>query len=55
LIGKSSLVGKMIRVHTGSGLVEGTAVDLDDRGALILRLEDGELQRILAGDVVGVG
>ncbi len=55
LLGKSSLVGEMIRVHTGGGLIEGMAVDIDDRGALILRHDDGSLERILAGDVVGVG
>jgi BirA family biotin operon repressor/biotin-[acetyl-CoA-carboxylase] ligase len=55
LLGRSSLVGRMVRVHTGSGLIEGMAVDIDDRGALLLRNEDGALQRILAGDAVGVG
>ncbi len=55
LLGRSSLVGKMVRVHTGGGLIEGTAIDIDDRGALILKRDDCSLQRILAGDVVGVG
>jgi biotin-(acetyl-CoA carboxylase) ligase len=30
---------------------EGTAVDLDDAGALLVRRDDGALQRVLAGDV----
>jgi BirA family biotin operon repressor/biotin-[acetyl-CoA-carboxylase] ligase len=54
LLGRSSLIGRVIRVHTGEGLVEGTAVDIDDRGALMVRHDDGSLRRILAGDVVGV-
>jgi len=55
LLGRSSLLGKVVRVQTGRDVMEGTAVDIDDRGALILRYKDGSLQRILAGDVVGVG
>jgi BirA family biotin operon repressor/biotin-[acetyl-CoA-carboxylase] ligase len=30
---------------------EGTAVDLDDEGALLVRRNDGPVQRVLAGDV----
>jgi len=55
LVGKSSLVGRAVRIQTGREVIEGTAVDIDDRGALILRNTDGSHERILAGDVVGVG
>jgi BirA family biotin operon repressor/biotin-[acetyl-CoA-carboxylase] ligase len=44
-----------VRVQTGRDTIEGTAVDIDDLGALVLRKADGSLERILAGDVVGVG
>jgi BirA family biotin operon repressor/biotin-[acetyl-CoA-carboxylase] ligase len=55
MLGKSSFVGKAIQVHTPSGIIEGTAADVDDQGALLLRGSDGSLQRILVGDVTGVG
>jgi BirA family biotin operon repressor/biotin-[acetyl-CoA-carboxylase] ligase len=50
----SPLVGKVIRVATGDGEFEGTAVDLDEDGALVLRLESGRLKSIVAGEVVRV-
>ncbi|HEX4096517.1 MAG TPA: biotin--[acetyl-CoA-carboxylase] ligase, partial [Caulobacteraceae bacterium] len=35
----------------GERQIEGVAVDMDADGALVLRLDSGELQRITAGDV----
>ena len=31
--------------------LQGVAEDVDERGALLLRLPDGKLERVLAGDV----
>ncbi|WP_025323963.1 biotin--[acetyl-CoA-carboxylase] ligase [Deferrisoma camini] len=42
---------RRVRVHTPSGPVEGTAVGLDDAGALLLEAPDGTTRRILAGDL----
>ncbi|MDQ6971865.1 MAG: biotin--[acetyl-CoA-carboxylase] ligase [Mariprofundaceae bacterium] len=42
--------GKAVRVHNGSGYIEGVAEALDDDGALLLRTQSG-LQRIIAGDL----
>ncbi len=40
-----------VRIHTPSGPVEGTAVGLDDGGALLLEAPDGTAHRVLAGDL----
>jgi BirA family biotin operon repressor/biotin-[acetyl-CoA-carboxylase] ligase len=50
----SSLVGKMTRVVTGDSELEGTVVDLDENGALVIRLESGHLKSVVAGEVVRV-
>jgi BirA family biotin operon repressor/biotin-[acetyl-CoA-carboxylase] ligase len=47
----SPLVGRQARISTGRGDVEGTVVDIDDDGALVLRGEGGGRTRVLAGDV----
>jgi BirA family biotin operon repressor/biotin-[acetyl-CoA-carboxylase] ligase len=46
----SSLIGKLTRVETANGIVEGVAVDIDRTGALVLRKENGLNERVLAGD-----
>ena len=43
--------GQWITVRTPSGPVQGTALRLDDDGALVLRTADGFEQTVLAGDV----
>jgi BirA family transcriptional regulator, biotin operon repressor / biotin---[acetyl-CoA-carboxylase] ligase len=38
--------------HTGTdGPIEGTAENVDDQGALLLRLDDGQTYRVVAGDI----
>jgi BirA family biotin operon repressor/biotin-[acetyl-CoA-carboxylase] ligase len=54
ILRRSSLIGRMIRVETGADVLEGTAADIDQGGALILRETSGSLRRVLAGDVIGV-
>jgi BirA family transcriptional regulator, biotin operon repressor / biotin---[acetyl-CoA-carboxylase] ligase len=46
----SQLLGKTVRVKNDGREVLGVAEDIDERGALLLRV-DGVLQTILAGDV----
>jgi biotin-(acetyl-CoA carboxylase) ligase len=48
------LMGKMIRVLTAHGAVEGMAVDIDGGGALVIRKENGSMETVIAGDVVRV-
>ena len=43
-------LGRQVRVVTVKDRVEGTAVDLDSHGGLILRLADGTCQTVLYGD-----
>jgi BirA family biotin operon repressor/biotin-[acetyl-CoA-carboxylase] ligase len=45
-------LGREIRVHQGRKVSKGTAVGLDRSGALLLRLENGETQKVFSGDVV---
>lgn len=40
-----------IRVQTAQGAVEGTAESIDDSGALLIRLQDGSLQKLYSGVV----
>jgi BirA family biotin operon repressor/biotin-[acetyl-CoA-carboxylase] ligase len=47
---RSATLGKRVKVHTQRGDIEGTAVDLDATGALILELASGKRQTIYSGD-----
>jgi BirA family biotin operon repressor/biotin-[acetyl-CoA-carboxylase] ligase len=44
-------LGGAVAVETPAGLVEGNAVGVDDDGALLVARSDGEVVRLLAGDV----
>ncbi|MCH7512066.1 MAG: bifunctional biotin--[acetyl-CoA-carboxylase] synthetase/biotin operon repressor, partial [Chloroflexi bacterium] len=46
-----TLLGQRITVEELSERWEGTAVDLDGDGALLVRTDEGVLRRLLAGDV----
>ena len=41
-----------MKIEQHHQLVEGTAVDIDEKGALIVRGDDGAVHRIFSGDVV---
>ncbi|MCJ7771655.1 MAG: biotin--[acetyl-CoA-carboxylase] ligase [Desulfobacterales bacterium] len=43
-------IGREVRIVTSRETVEGTAVDVDESGALILKLEDGTIKKIIYGD-----
>ena len=43
-------LGRQVRVFTVKEMVEGTAVDVDSHGGLILRLADGTCQTVMVGD-----
>lgn len=47
----SNFLGKRVRVTYHDTKIEGYAVDVDKEGALILRMDSGLNERILAGDV----
>lgn len=44
-------LGKWIEVHTAQGNWRGTAEAVDQEGALLLRLENGHVKRVLEGDI----
>jgi BirA family biotin operon repressor/biotin-[acetyl-CoA-carboxylase] ligase len=44
-------LNRRVRNQTQQGLIEGTAVSLDDTGALIVRLEDGTLTKWYSGTI----
>lgn len=44
--------GRTVRVDTGAGLLQGIFDGLDRDGALLVRLPDGTLERVLSGDVI---
>ncbi|MFQ5952460.1 MAG: biotin--[acetyl-CoA-carboxylase] ligase [Candidatus Omnitrophota bacterium] len=48
----SSVLGKHVKVTEHHKVLEGKAVDIDEKGALIIKLSNGSKQRIFSGDVV---
>jgi BirA family biotin operon repressor/biotin-[acetyl-CoA-carboxylase] ligase len=46
-----NMLGKRVRVTSGRDQVEGTAVEIDSQGALIVRMKEGKMERVVAGDV----
>jgi BirA family biotin operon repressor/biotin-[acetyl-CoA-carboxylase] ligase len=48
---RSMLLGKRVAVDTGGEIVRGTAVGIDEMGALMLKDPSGALQRVINGDV----
>jgi BirA family biotin operon repressor/biotin-[acetyl-CoA-carboxylase] ligase len=50
--GRSSTLGRIVRVETPEGAFTGLAVDVSEDGALLVRLESGELREFHAGDIV---
>jgi len=44
-------LGKPVRVEAGDAVLEGIAEDVDEAGALIVRLPDGTVHTVVAGDV----
>jgi len=44
-------LGRTVRVDGAADSFEGLAVDVDDAGALLVRLADGRVERVVAGEV----
>lgn len=49
---QSVTIGKQVVAQTPRGVFAGIAVDIDDMGALILRDEQGQLQKIFSADIL---
>ena len=50
----SALSGKRVKVYFAHKAIEGSAQDIDEQGALIVRLDSGFKYHVLAGDVVKI-
>ncbi|WP_396611962.1 biotin--[acetyl-CoA-carboxylase] ligase [Haloferax sp. S1W] len=46
---RADTLGRRVRVHTASGVIEGEAIDIEHPGTLVVRTDDGE-KRVHAGD-----
>ncbi|CQR53552.1 MULTISPECIES: biotin--[acetyl-CoA-carboxylase] ligase [Haloferax] len=46
---RADTLGRRVRVHTASGVIEGEAVDIEHPGTLVVRTDEGE-KRVHAGD-----
>jgi len=50
----SSTIGRRVRVDTLRKKYEGIALDLDQNGGLVIRKDNGNIEKIIAGDLVHV-
>ena len=48
---RSAVLGEWVRLHSGTEIFEGIAEMLDAEGNLLIRLRDGTLQRMTAGEI----
>ena len=48
----SSVLGRQVKISEHHRSVEGTAVDIDEKGALLVRDDSGLIQRVFSGDVI---
>jgi len=51
----TSTLNKYVRIVVNHEVSEGFAVDVDENGALVLKLEDGSMQRVIYGDCFHIG
>ncbi|UCE37416.1 MAG: biotin--[acetyl-CoA-carboxylase] ligase [Thermoplasmata archaeon] len=49
---KSDTLGRHVKITTQMESIQGIAQDIDDTGALILKRDDGDIQKLFAGDCV---
>ena len=50
----SGFLGSHVRILDGKRAIEGTALDLDAEGALIVRLKDQNIHQVISGDVTRI-
>jgi len=48
----SSTIGRRVRINTLRNSFEGEAVDIDPSGALVVRKDNGKIEKVIAGDCV---
>jgi BirA family biotin operon repressor/biotin-[acetyl-CoA-carboxylase] ligase len=50
----SSTIGRRVRINTLRNSFEGEAVDIDPTGALVVRKDNGKIEKVIAGDCVHI-
>ena len=50
----SSTIGRRVRINTLRNSFEGEAVDIDPSGALVVRRDNGKIEKVIAGDCVHI-
>ncbi|HWQ67715.1 MAG TPA: biotin--[acetyl-CoA-carboxylase] ligase [Methanospirillum sp.] len=50
----SSTIGRRVRINTLRTSFEGEAVDIDPSGALVVRRDNGKIEKVIAGDCVHI-
>lgn len=48
-------LGKQVQLNTAEGVLDGQVEGVDEQGALLVRQDDGRVQRVLEGDIVLAG
>jgi BirA family biotin operon repressor/biotin-[acetyl-CoA-carboxylase] ligase len=46
----SCTLGNRVRINTLRKTFEGMAIDIDEHGALLIRKDNGNIERVIAGD-----
>jgi BirA family transcriptional regulator, biotin operon repressor / biotin---[acetyl-CoA-carboxylase] ligase len=47
---KADTIGRIIQVQTSIEIIQGTAIDIDTSGFLLLKTKTGEIKKIMSGD-----
>lgn len=50
----SSTIGRRVRINTLKSSFEGEAIDIDPTGALVVRKDNGKIEKVIAGDCVHI-
>jgi BirA family biotin operon repressor/biotin-[acetyl-CoA-carboxylase] ligase len=50
----SSTIGRRVRINTLKNTFEGEAIDIDPSGALVVRKDNGKIEKVIAGDCVHI-
>ena len=49
---RAAHLGRTVTIASGTETIEGIAEDLDGDGTLLVRMRDGRLHRVIAGEIV---
>jgi BirA family biotin operon repressor/biotin-[acetyl-CoA-carboxylase] ligase len=48
----SHTLRRKIKINMGEKIITGEAIDINEEGALILKKENGELEKIISGTII---